>query len=473
MLLLFLFSDVIAAPGIHYPTMLLLFPCIIWAALRFGTLGSALMIGIIAFAAIFATVSGHGPYANVEPRRGILIVQLFMTVGAMTGLIVAADSDERHRAEASLRARSTDLEQTKAWLQTALEEGNIAVWEWDLKTGEVLRTDGQNRLFGDRQPLSRWDYDQFMRVVHPDDRSRIAELAKEMRLGRAHEVKGEFRSIWPDFSIHWYFLRGRIYLDEARCPDRALGVFVDISRERDLELELGEVLLSREEISHDLKNPIQAILMNAEVLRRSSARSLGEESLQMRLHGITQSANRMLSLIEAILDVTRIRGRHLVLDKRPHDLRVIVDEVVVVHLPLAESRDVRLDVACETVRRPVVCDRGRIAQVLSNLVANAIQHSPRGETVRIEMQEEGDHIRVAVSNVGPVIPREHIPYVFERYWRGRGRPGEGTGLGLFISKGIVEAHGRKIEVTSEPGARTTFSFTLQAAHQDAAVAGAA
>jgi len=95
----------------------------------------------------------------------------------------------------------------------------------------------------------------------------------------------------------------------------------------------------------------------------------------------------MRSLIEAILDVTRIRGGHLVLDKKPHDLRMIVDEVVVVHLPLAESRDVRLDVAYEIVPRPVVCDRARISQVLANLVANAIQHSPRGKTVRIETQE--------------------------------------------------------------------------------------
>jgi len=111
--------------------------------------------------------------------------------------------------------------------------------------------------------------------------------------------------------------------------------------------------------------------------------------------------------------------------------------------------------------------------VLSNLVINAIQHSSRGETVRITIHEERDQIRVAVSNVGPVIPPEHIPHVFERYWHGPGKPGEGTGLGLFISQGILEAHGRKIEVTSDTHAGTTFSFTLQAAQSDAAAAGAA
>jgi len=472
LLLLVLFSDVIFPPGLPYPTMFLLFPCVIWAALRFGTLGSALTIGSIALVALFATVSDIGPYAGVDPHRSILILQLFIAVGAITGLIVAADSDQRHRVETALRARSADLEQTKGWLRTALESGNISVWEWDLKTGEVLRTDGRSGLFGSRQHANRWDYDQFMSVVHPDDRPRIAELANAIRLGKAPEVQGEFRSIWPDRSLHWYFLRGRVFLDDARHPDHALGVFVDVSRERDLELELGEVLLSREEISHDLKNPIQAILMNAELLRRSP-RALDREFLHMRLHGITQSANRMRSLIEAILDVTRIRGGHLVLDKKPHDVRSIVEEVVVVHLPLAESRGVRLAVEGEAVRRPVLCDRGRISQVLSNLVANAIQHSPPGETVRIETREEGDEIRVAVSNIGPVIPPEQIPYVFERYWRGRGKPGEGTGLGLFISKGILEAHGRRIEVTSEPGAGTTFSFTLQTARPDMVAAGAA
>jgi signal transduction histidine kinase len=252
-----------------------------------------------------------------------------------------------------------------------------------------------------------------------------------------------------------------------------LGVFVDISRERDLELELGEVLLSREEISHDLKNPLQAILMNAELLRRSSAHPLAEGFLQMRLNGITRSANRMRTLIEAILDVARIQGGHLTLDMKPADLRALVDETLLVHLPLAESADVRFDVARENVNRLVVCDRRRISQVLSNLVVNAIQHSPRGETVRIKILEEEDQIRVAVSNVGPVIPPEDITHVFERYWHRPGRRGEGTGLGLFISKGVLEAHGRKLEVTSDPDAGTTFSFTLQAAHPDAAAAGAA
>jgi signal transduction histidine kinase len=473
LLLLVLFGGLIAPPGIPYPTLFLFFPCVVWAGLRFGTLGSVLTLATIALVSLFETVSGRGPYAGVEPHRGVLIVQLFAVVGAINGLIVAAHSDQRHRAEADLRARSTDLEQTKTWLRTALEAGNISVWEWDLKTGEVLRTDGQERLFGNRQPLFRWNYDQFMSVVHPDDRPRIAELAREMRLGKAPEVKGEFRSIWPDLSTHWYFLRARVYLDQAHRPERALGVFVDISREKDLELELGEVLLSREEISHDLRNPIHAILMNVELLRSSSARSFGEEFLKKRLLGITQSANRMQSLIEAILDAARIRGGHLALDMKPHDLRAIVDEVVLVHLPLAESADVSLNVARETVHRPAVCDRARISQVLSNLVANAIQHSPRGATVHIEIREEGDQIRIAVSNVGPLIPPEHIPHLFERYWRGRGRPGEGTGLGLFISKGILEAHGQKIEVTSKPGAGTTFSFTLRTAHADATAAGAA
>src|SRR5262245_30410415 len=308
LLLLVLFSDVIFPPGLPYPTMFLLFPCIIWAALRFGTLGSALTVGSIALVALLATISGVGPYAGVEPHRGILILQLFIAVGAMTGLIVAADSDLRHQVETALRSRSTDLEQTKAWLRTALEAGNISVWEWDLKTGEVLRTEGRTGLFGSRHSGNQWDYDQFLSVVHPDDRLRIAGLANAMRLGKAPEVQGEFRSIWPDLSLHWYFLRGRVFLDEARRPDRALGVFVDISRERDLELELGEVLLSREEISHDLKNPIQSILMNAELLRRSP-RAVDQEFLHMRLAGITQSANRMRSLTEAILDVTRTIGR--------------------------------------------------------------------------------------------------------------------------------------------------------------------
>jgi signal transduction histidine kinase len=130
------------------------------------------------------------------------------------------------------------------------------------------------------------------------------------------------------------------------------------------------------------------------------------------------------------------------------------------HAPLAAERGVRLVAALPVPQAPVFCDRERVLQVFNNLVGNALRFSPRGGAVTIRGEaREGDFL-FCVADEGPGLNPEELPQVFGRFWRGKDRGHPGAGLGLYIARAVVEAHGGSIWVASEPGQGTSFFFTL-------------
>src|SRR5690606_39234224 len=135
---------------------------------------------------------------------------------------------------------------------------------------------------------------------------------------------------------------------------------------------------------------------------------------------------------------------------------------------LATSKEISLERRVAEAPMFVRADKARILQVLSNLVGNAIKFTPAGGTVRVSAERHGEGIEISVSDTGVGIEPDELPHLFDRFWQRPGYEKKGTGLGLFIAKGIIEAHGGRIWAESEPGRSTTFCFTLAAATSDAA-----
>jgi signal transduction histidine kinase len=140
--------------------------------------------------------------------------------------------------------------------------------------------------------------------------------------------------------------------------------------------------------------------------------------------------------------------------------------------PLAERKGVRLHFDLEDGLPKLDIDDAGILRVFSNLVGNAIKFLPAGGHVETTIRRRGDFIEFAVADDGPGIPVEQLPYVFDRFWQARHGDRRGVGLGLAIARGMVEAHGGKIGVDSEPGVGTTFRFTLPIASRVAPSTGA-
>jgi signal transduction histidine kinase/DNA-binding NarL/FixJ family response regulator len=224
-------------------------------------------------------------------------------------------------------------------------------------------------------------------------------------------------------------------------------------------------------VAHDLRNPLSAISMCAELLL---GEELDAEQRLRQLQIVRRSAERMDRLIQDLLDVARIESGRLVLETAHLDPAGIVREAVELNAAIAAAQS--LELHCETVGvpGPVRADRERVHRVLANLVANAIRFTPAGGTVvvRAEPTEDEPTVRFSVIDSGTGVAAEDLPNLFVPFWQSQRGQGGGAGLGLAIAQGIVEAHGGRIWAESPAGKGATLSFTLPLAPERRAPSGA-
>lgn len=240
------------------------------------------------------------------------------------------------------------------------------------------------------------------------------------------------------------------------------GIAVDNAR---LYREARDAVQARDDVlgvvSHDLGNPLQAIFIGLEALERERG-SRGEGragSEEYYLSAIRRSADVMERLIRDLLEIRRMEAGHLTLEPAPQALLPLVEEALEVMDPLARVKSVEISNDLDPDELPeVTVDPDRIQQVLSNLVGNAVKHTPEGGRVTITGGSDGREIKISVRDTGPGIPAKDLEFVFDRFWRGS--MGRGIGLGLAIAKGIVKAHGGEIWAESTPGEGSAFTFTL-------------
>lgn len=213
-------------------------------------------------------------------------------------------------------------------------------------------------------------------------------------------------------------------------------------------------------VSHDLGSPLSIILMmTAHMLKNPGVTEHPADSKKF-VEAIRRSAQQMQRLMKDLVDASRMEAQRFSVDKSKHTVGIIVNEALDALRIQADAQSLQLESefpAGDAVE--VDCDRDRLQQVFSNLIGNAIKFSEKGAiTVRAFPGEDGVQFQVVDS--GPGIPSSDLPHVFDRFWQAPKTARRGSGLGLSIAKGIVEAHGGKIWVDSQVGVGSTFSFTL-------------
>ncbi len=211
-------------------------------------------------------------------------------------------------------------------------------------------------------------------------------------------------------------------------------------------------------ISHDLRNPLAAIRLSAETLQER-AQAAGDAKQARFAFLIDSSAARMMTMINQILDFTRLRAQTVPLDRKPTDLLKVVTRALDELRPMAEEKRIRMDLESEGHTFTVLGDEGGLVRVVVNLLGNALHFTPTEGTVRARLAERPDGLELELEDTGVGIPADALPWIFEPYRQAHG-PQKGTGLGLAVVKGLVEAHGGTVGVRSELGKGTCFTVTI-------------
>jgi PAS domain S-box-containing protein len=381
--------------------------------------------------------------------------QAVIGVGAMV-----QDISERKRAEFALRASEESFKR-------AQQIAHVGSWERDLASGRLRWSDEVYRIFGVDPTTFEATFPAFLACVHPADRELVQQaLNAALRDHAPYDI--EHRILRPDGSLRYVHERAEVIQNEEGKPICLAGTVQDVTERRQLE-EATTTILAREQrerenwysvIGHDLRQPVTVIFGYANLLA-NRLRQRGEPEEMKAVSYILTAAQNLNRLIGDLLDVSRIDQRRFTITPSPTDLTSLVRSVAERTAATMPEHPLRLTVS-ETIP-PVLADPARIEQVLVNLLTNAAKYGYEATPIDVTISRENGAAHIVVTNRGEGIAPEELPLLFGRFHRTRRAiemKAVGLGLGLYIAKGLIEAHGGRIWAESTPGERTAFHFTV-------------
>jgi PAS domain S-box-containing protein len=328
----------------------------------------------------------------------------------------------------------------------------------------------------------QWTADDkfFERVLHPDDRVRVGTTFAEAR-ARRESVVCDYRIIRPDGSVVWVNDDAGIAFDDDGAPLYIQGYMADVTErkatEASLDAEHARVLeLEREQneqlreldvmkdefvalVSHELRTPLTAIKGYTELVLDGTAGEINDEQSSM-LMAIDRSSARLFRLINDLLFVAQVNAGKLSVAIDDVNLAAVAREAIEDARPRAAAADVALEFEIASIPT-VKADRIRLGQVFDNLISNAIKFTPPGGRVGLTISMVGEEAIVVITDSGMGMSSEDQQRLFTRFFRTKDAAKiQGTGLGLTITKAIVDAHHGSISVESEVGAGSSFTFTV-------------
>ncbi len=366
--------------------------------------------------------------------------------GKAVGLsIVVEETTERHRAETALR-------ESEERLRLAQQSARLGIWEWQARTGEVRATGVLEASYGFPDEASSGGLSSFSDRVHPEDLPRV-QRAIDAAVAAREPFDTDFRVRLPDGTTRWLNCKGSAAYDSAGNPERILGVNIDITDRKQAEEALREADRRKDEflatLAHELRNPLVPIRNAAEILALKASQ---DATLQKLCVQLDRQVQHLVRLVDDLLDVGRISRGKLRLRKERVDLLAVIDQALDVVRPLIDAAGHSLEMSLPP--RPVHLDADpvRLAQVLCNLLDNACKFSDRGGLIRLSAECDGNDVVVTVEDSGSGIAPEHLGGVFGMFAQGSSTPERvrsGLGIGLALTRGLVEMHGGRIEAQSE------------------------
>jgi len=396
---------------------------------------------------------------NAEEK---LIIELFLypleEQGSRRIFFCAQDVSIREKEIEFYRRRSEHL-------LYAAENADIGLWFWDLVEDKIFSTPKCNELFEFpvNEPITLLSIAD---MVHPEDAEQVqAALTESQTYGK--EYDSEFRIIHSDASVHWISTKGKTYLDAEGKPFSMMGVVRGITEKKTASEELSKIYESEKKardeaeeanrtkdsflaiVSHELRSPLNAILGWTKILL---TKNVDGETQRNALETIERSARSQAKLIEDLVDSARIASGKLRLEFRPTNLYEVIKNVYNSQKPSAEAKEIALEFNAERPKIHVFGDMVRLQQIFTNIVSNSIKFTPEGGEVAVNVSTNNGNVTVSVKDNGQGISTEALPKIFRQFAQGDEKTSgdrSGLGLGLSISKILIEKHNGTIDAESK------------------------
>ena len=390
------------------------------------------------------------------------------------GINAARDLTHQRQIEAALR-------RSESRLRFALECAALGDWEMELASGALHRSRRYDQCFGLEDATADWDRARMLEAVHAEDRP-VVQAGLTALLDPAATAlpwHAEFRVLWEDGSLHWLRLDAQVARDEADDA-RLVGIVADVTAMRLAEQARQQaVWLAAENrrvqessrlkslflanMSHELRTPLNAIIGFSELMSLDPPAPGPSRQREWALH-IANSGRHLLKMINDVLDLSKVEAGKMDFHPEALDLPALAEEVMATVAVLAAQRGLDLRSSIAPDLHGLVLDPARLRQVLLNYLSNAIKFTPPGGQVVLRMMGEGPRLwRLEVEDTGAGIPAERLGQLFVEFQQlddGLSKQHQGTGLGLALTRRLVEAQGGRVGVYSEPGQGSRFYAVL-------------
>ncbi|HET7599071.1 MAG TPA: response regulator, partial [Gemmatimonadales bacterium] len=441
----------------------------VWAALRFGARGASLLTLTLAAITVAHAVRGAGPFAGSTGIATLLASACYLAVVAVTGLVLAAAIVwEREQATETLRRRDDQL-------QLTLDAARMGLWFWSVERNQLTWDANLKQLYGLGPDEEIRTYEEFMALVHPDDRAYVAETVRNALEGDSG-LDYEFRVRLRDGRVRWIADQGHVGRDAAGRVLYMTGVCTDVTERRLAEdrLRIAQRMDAAGRlaggVAHEANNQMTVVLGATSFVLRN--REL-PETVRNDVEQIRRAAERTAAVTAQLLAFTRQQ----LLKPEVLELNALIRRAEpVLRRVMGEDCTVIFRLGAEGAK--VTADPGGLEQVLLNLALNARDAMPRGGTLTIETFaaeltpayarmrpgvaiRPGPYVAIAVSDTGHGMDRKTLDHIFEPFFTTKA-VGQGSGLGLSVVYGLVKQSSGFVWAYSEPRQGATFKVYLPA-----------
>ena len=393
-------------------------------------------------------------------------------VGAST---IARDVTKQRRAESALR----DSEER---LRFTLEAAHIGDWNLDLATGVMQHSARHDQCFGYAEQQADWSFDKFIEHVLAEDRAEV-EQTLHVAITEPRDWRVQCRVMWPDGSVHWISMHGSVQRQDDKTV-RMLGIVSEITEQRQaenarltaqrLEAENRQIQEANRlksqflaNMSHELRTPLNAVIGFADLLHSGFVKPDSPKHQEFLGH-IGTSARHLLQLINDVLDLSKVESGKFEFSPEHVDLPVLLREVQDVLHTAVSRKKIMLSTEIDADLTDLTLDPARLKQVLYNYLSNAIKFTSAGGHVTVRASAEGPkHFRIEVEDTGMGISAADLPRLFTEFQQldaGYSKQHQGTGLGLALTRRLVQAQGGQVGVRSTLGVGSVFFVVLNRTH---------